>query len=96
MIAANLFDAIGVVPSLSRGTMQRKTRHLRRRRTRRRSGRRRPAPRSSLIAVRAVRGRRPCRQYFDSLPRRKRLLGVVAGQVHQPARQGRPRKVPAS
>ena len=37
-----------------------------------------------------------CEQWFDDLPRRKRLLGVVAGQVHQPARQGRPRKVVSS
>jgi WhiB family redox-sensing transcriptional regulator len=33
-----------------------------------------------------------CRDYFNGLPRRKRPTGVVAGQVHQPARPGRPRK----
>ena len=37
-----------------------------------------------------------CREWYESLPRRKRPTGVVAGRVHQPARQGRPRKAAAS
>jgi hypothetical protein len=37
-----------------------------------------------------------CREWYESLPRRKRPLGVVAGQVGQPARQGRPRKAVGS
>ena len=36
--------------------------------------------------------RQPCSEYFDSLKPSKRPVGVVAGQVLQPARPERPRK----